>query len=326
MIIVIALYDLLLLVCIVLNTFTMIRYIAYKKYLYYLNHFSSPKKILNILKNKKEFRQTKTTLKSYPYKYTFDPGNICNLRCPGCHTGIKHQEMITPSFMKLNDFKLMFNKVKDYSLSIALYNWGEPFLNKQLFEMISHANENKVGTTLHSNFNHFNQKMADEVIKSKLTHIYLSIDGASQELYSQYRVKGNLEKVIENVKMMVETKKRAKTKLPFITWKFLNFPFNTSEIQKANEISKKIGVNNFEVFYGAIAQVRDIYDQAQEFKDNPKLLDNIKTNCSSLWSSIYLGPDGTVFPCSLSFRESESFGNLLDSDFEKVWNNEKYQI
>jgi len=300
-----------------------LRVTANRKYLYYLNQFATPKKLLNILENRREYKSGKTTLKSFPYKITFDPGNICNLRCPGCHTGIKHPEMLQPRFMKLDNYKLMFNQVKDYALSVALYNWGEPLLNKQIFDIIDYTRSQKVGTTIHSNLNHFNEQMADEIVKSGLTHLYLSIDGASQEVYSQYRVKGHLDQVINNVKLLVEARKKANSKLPFITWKYLVFPFNQHEVSKAKALAMQIGVDNFEVF-NAVIKLTDIYDEADNYRQQPELLKTLIKPCKSLWASIYLEPNGTVFPCSLSFRENESFGNAIDSDFRSVWNNTNY--
>lgn len=300
-----------------------LRVTANRKYLYYLNQFATPKKLLNILENRREYKAGKSILKSYPYKITFDPGNICNLRCPGCHTGIKHPEMLRPAFMKLDNYKTMFNQVKDYALSVALYNWGEPFLNKQIFDIIDYTRSQKVGTTIHSNLNHFNETMADEIVQSGLTHLYLSIDGASQEVYSQYRVKGHLDQVVNNVKLLVEARKKANSKLPFITWKYLVFPFNQHEVTAAKELAMKIGVDNFEVF-NAVIKLTDIYDEADNYRQHPELLKTLTKPCKSLWASIYLEPNGTVFPCSLSFRENESFGNTLDTDFKQVWNNTKY--
>lgn len=128
--------------------------------------------------------------------------------------------------MKYDNFVIMFDKVKDYTLSIALYNWGEPFLNKEIFKMIEYAGKNRVGTTLHSNFNHFNPEMAEQLVRSGLTHLYLSIDGAGNSTYTEYRVKGNLEKVLKNLELLVKAKEKAKSQLPFITWKYLVFPHN----------------------------------------------------------------------------------------------------
>ncbi|MDP2385768.1 MAG: radical SAM protein [Bacteroidota bacterium] len=302
----------------------MIRYTAYRKYLYYLKNYSSFKKVNNILLNNREFYLKKTTLKSLPYQITIDPASHCNLRCPACHTGTKFSEMVKPSFLKFKDFQTILNQVKDHTLSIALYNWGEPFLNKEIFDIISFATENKVGTTMHSNFNHFNEKMADNLVRSGLTHLYLSIDGATQEVYEQYRVKGKLNNVLHNIQLLNDAKKKHNSQLPFITWKYLKFAHNEHEILDAHKIAKTLNVNNFEVF-AAQPVLRDIYDEAKEYELNPGKLQQLKHDCKSLWASLYITPDGTTFPCSLSFRPSESFGNILNEDLSNIWNNISYR-
>lgn len=299
------------------------RTVAYTKYAYYMRKYATVKKIKNLLLNKKELSFGKTTLKSLPYKITFDPSSLCNLRCGGCHTGTKHPEMIKPSVLKFEDFKVMFDKVKDYTLSISLYNWGEPFLNKDIFKIIQYSTENKVGTTLHSNFNHFNEEMAEKLIRSGLTHLYLSIDGASQDIYSIYRIKGNYDVVIKNVETLLRKKKELNSHFPIVTWKYLTFDHNIHQIKQAAQKAEALGVDDFEVFK-ANTSLMDLHQEAQKYIQQPALFKTLPARCNSLWSSIYVGPDGSLFPCSLSFRASESFGNLLHSDLKNIWNNSQY--
>lgn len=297
---------------------------VYTKYARYFFNFGTPKRIGNIMLNHLEYQNKKTILKSRPYKITIDPGNFCNLRCPGCHTGIKHHEMIKPSFLKFDNYKNILDQVKNNALSIALYNWGEPFLNKEIFNIIYYTTENRLGTTVHSNFNQFSEEMAINAVKSGLTHIYLSIDGATQSAYEKYRVKGQIDRVIENLKIMIETRKRMKSKYPIITWKFLVFDHNKHEVQQAMNIAKSIGVDEFEVFI-AHPKLMDIYDEAENYRNDPLLLQSLDSQCKSLWSSLYVNSDGSILPCSLSYRPSESFGNLFQDDLETIWNNEKFQ-
>lgn len=300
------------------------RLTAYRKYLYYLQKFSTPKKLQNVALNKYEYALKKTTLKSFPFKVTIDPSSYCNLKCPACHTGIKHSAMPKPKVLKLEDYKKIFHQVKDYTFSVALYNWGEPFINKEIFDIISYTRENNVGSTMHSNFNIFNEAMADNLVRSGLTHIYLSVDGATQDVYSQYRVKGNLENVINNIKLLNEAKAKHKSIFPLITWKYLKFSHNEHQIEEAKKIAEKLNVNHYEVF-NANQKLKDIYDEANEYQQDEQKLKSLDFNCKSLWQSIYISPKGTVFPCSLAFRESESFGNLLENNFFEVWNNTQFK-
>jgi radical SAM protein with 4Fe4S-binding SPASM domain len=297
--------------------------LVYSKYAYYIKEFGSIPKLKNILINKREKALKSVVLKSKPYQITIDPGNVCNLRCPGCHTGIKHHEMIQPGMLTFNNFKTIFNQLEKYAFSIALYNWGEPLLNKQIFSMIDYAKTHCVGTNIHSNLNILTEQMAIDLVKSGLTHLYLSIDGATQENYVKYRVKGDYNKVLENLSMLTETKKKLGSKYPLITWKFLEFEHNVHEVEDAKKQAIKSGVNNFETFK-AVPKLMDIYDEANEYEKDPQRLQHLNKICHSLWSSIYVNSDGSVLACSLSFREKEVFGNLLQNSLPEIWNNEKY--
>lgn len=296
--------------------------IVYTKYAHYMKNFASSGKLGNILLNRYESGIKRVRMKSRPYKITIDPGNFCNLRCPGCHTGIKHKEMIEPGFLDFDNFKTIFNQVKSYALSIALYNWGEPFLNKRIFDMIAHCTDNGVGTTLHSNFNVFNESMAENAVKSGLTHIYMSIDGASQDAYAKYRVRGNLDNVMNNLSVLLEMRKKYKSKFPIVTWKFLEFEHNAHEKGEARRRAESMGVDAFEAFVGR-PKLTDIYDEAEDYKSSPRK-SNKKESCPSLWSSLYVNSDGSVLPCSLAYRENEVFGNLLKDDLNEVWNNDNF--
>jgi radical SAM protein with 4Fe4S-binding SPASM domain len=294
---------------------------VYSKYAHYLRQFATVKKMSNIALNKFELYQKKSNLKSKPFKITIDPGNFCNLRCPGCHTGIKHTEMITPSFISTENYKIIFDQISDYALSVALYNWGEPFLNKNIFDIISYTSSKSVGSTIHTNFNYFTESMAIDAVKSGLTHVYLSIDGSTQENYVKYRVKGSLDKVLKNLKILLDTKKRLNSKYPLVTWKFLSFAHNKHEINDAKILSEKMGVDAFETFVG-LPKLMDIYDEAELYKNDPSSF-NLGT-CNSLWSSLYVNADGSIMPCSLAYRPNEVFGNLLYDDFDSVWNNMQF--
>lgn len=97
------------------------------------------------------------------------------------------------------------------------------------------------------------------------------------------------------------------------------------ELEAAKRLSKNKGINNFE-FYPASSNVTDIYEEKKKYEANPALLASLPDACKSLWTSIYIQPDGSVMPCSLAFRKTESFGNLLAEDIMSLWNNENYTI
>lgn len=297
---------------------------TYSKYLYYINNCSSPKKIFNYFLNLGEKRLKRIYLRSMPVNLVIEPGNICNLSCPGCVTGARHPDSMPELQLDYAGFKAIFDQIKDYVFSVFLYNWGEPFLIKDIFAMIAYASNSRCGTTVHTNFNIFSNQMAEETIKSRLTHIYLSIDGATQKTYEQYRAGGCLNKVFENIELIVEKKRQLKSNLPFLTWKYLLFPYNADEVRLAEKKSKELGVDAFEIFPANLDSLATFGRAKYYDLKRRKVIDSSVTECNAFWDSLFVYPDGSVLPCCSAFRRKDVFGNILKQPLRQVWNNRDF--
>ena len=297
---------------------------AYFKRLYYLTACSSPKKLYNYLLNKFEKKTGRCILKSLPVQVTFEPCNICNLRCPGCVTGAGHPECAEQGFLSLEKFKHIFDQIKDYIFSVTLHRWGEPFLNKDIFSIIDYASSSRCDTTLHSNFNIFDEDMAIKAIDSRLTHIYLSIDGATQETYQMYRRGGDLSRVFKNIGILTEMKKKRNSVFPLLTWKYLVFPFNAHEIGLAKQKARSLKINSIEFNPGNMDHLATVgvFRHYDPFSKNTET--HFASSCSALWDSIFINPDGKVMPCCRAFREVDVFGDLTTNSLKDVWNNDFY--
>jgi radical SAM protein with 4Fe4S-binding SPASM domain len=298
--------------------------ITYLKYLYYLTCCGSSKKLGNYLLNRFEKKARRSFLKSRPVNILIEPCNICNLKCPGCITGTKHKEAINPQVLDLDRFRQIFDQVREYAFNISLYNWGEPFLNKNIFSIIEYASSSGCATTVHSNFNVFDYSMAEEAVSSGLTHIYLSIDGATQQTYEKYRSGGELARVIENVKLIVSKKESMKRRFPILTWKYLVFPHNVHEIESARQKAKELRVDAFELVRGNIDNVAVFGREETHDLSTGQIMTHQPDFCDSLWDSLIVYPDGSVIPCCQAFRKKDIFGNVLENSVEEVWNNSDF--
>ena len=298
--------------------------ITFLKYFYYLIYYGSPLKLYNFALNKFEKKIKRIHLKSLPINVMIEPANSCNLNCIGCITGTKHREAIQPQVLKFDQFKNYFDQVKDYVFNISLFNWGEPFLNKDIFSIIQYASSNKCGVTVHSNLNIFNEIMAENAITAKLTHIYVAIDGATQETYEKYRRGGDLSQVFRNIELLVDKKRKKNSLFPILTWQYLAFPHNVHEIEEARIRSKQLKMDAFEVFRGNLDNIGTFgfertYDSGE--KDTST---SFKRSCDPLWDTLIIYPDGSVIPCCQAFREKDIFGNVDETSVRNVWNNANY--
>lgn len=276
----------------------------------------------------------------YPHTVSIDPCSLCNLSCALCPAGEgkKGKKLGMMSFV---DYRKIVDELAPYVCAIHLYNWGEPFLNKDIFKMIKYTRRKGIEVHISSNLNHFNKDMASELVEADLNELVISLDGASQETYEQYRKGGNFRRVIGNIKAIVAEKKRQKSEKPRICWKFLVMEQNEHEIEKARKMARELGIEfaigelhpqmDKEVFENIETQIKETKkwlpsneSYSRYDYEKKKVKNELKNSCNWLWSQAVIESDGSVSPCCRIYEEKYCFGNAIKEDFGSIWNNEKY--
>ena len=93
---------------------------------------------------------------------------------------------------------------------ITYYFQGEPFLNPKFLELIQAAKRHRMFTATSTNAHFIDQKNAEEIVESGLDQLIISVDGVTQEVYEQYRVHGDINKVWVATSALVEAKNKLK--------------------------------------------------------------------------------------------------------------------
>lgn len=266
----------------------------------------------------------------YPYWMVVGVTSSCQLECPGCPKGLRLPDHRRKRVMTLNDFKHIMDQVKPYVFNVAFNAWGEAFLNKNIYDMIAYADAQNIGTLVSANLNDLPNNGAERIAKTGLERLVVSIDGATQESYARYRINGNLDKVLTNMRDVVEAKKRLGTELPHIAWQFLLFEHNQDEVAQAQELAKEIGVD--EIYFMTAGnrfdddrfnnQLRDDI-AAKYYKENQA----VEPVCARTWYFMEINSDGGVSPCCdiEAYDGKDDFGNLLTTPLKKIWNSEIYK-
>jgi len=294
---------------------------------------------LNRTLNDREFKDRRVKLRSYPYIIHIDPTNHCNLRCPLCPTG----QGIMPSqgMMSFETFKGIFDQFRMVAYTVQLYNWGEPLLNPEIFRMLRYISRYNIQSLISTNFNiKMTPEVATEMVESGLKTLNVSFDGLTQETYEKYRIRGKVDRVIENIKLLVETKKRLGVRYPQILMQFIPFKHNEHEVVAAAEFAKQIGVDRFHV-QPAIPDMSTVATQkiAKSVEANQNWLaleeQNKRHNggkwiydpeaCHYLWNSAVFRWDGAVYPCCIVYRDEDAFGNIKKLPFSEIWNGPQYR-
>ena len=277
---------------------------------------------------------------SMPKKLALDPTNHCDLKCPLCPTGLG-DKTVDRGLMKLDQFKPVIDSMGKWLQSVDLYSWGEPLLNKSFVEMIRYSAVDKgLRTITSAHLNNLTDEQVEGLAKSGLDKLIVSVDGASQDVYQQYRVGGDIEKVFNNMKRLVDANKKHSSKLG-VVWNFLVMKQNEHQLDMARERAKELGVDiTFSVMRtnlknDILQKVEDnIKEDAQWIPENQdynpydvkeKKRKNPIKFCKRPWMETFVNWNGDVFPCGCVVTENKySMGNVFEKDFSDIWNGAKY--
>lgn len=270
-----------------------------------------------------------------PVSISFEPTTSCNLRCPECPSGLR--AFTRPTGMLEKDFfSQTIDEIHKDLLYLIFYFQGEPYLNTSFLDMVKYASDKGIYTATSTNAHYLNDEAARKTVESGLDRLIISIDGTTQETYKQYRVGGNLEKVIAGAKNIVKWKKELNSKTPFVFFQFLVVKHNEHQIEEIQQLAKEIGVD--EVRFKS-AQVYDYendpnqliptIDKFSRYKKNkdgtytPK--NKLANRCWKLWHANVITWDGLVVPCCFDKDAMHQLGNLKNQSFKTVWNNDNYK-
>lgn len=276
-------------------------------------------------------------ISSLPRRLDIDPGNLCNLRCPLCPTGsgrLAVKQELTP----LERFTQLLDQYPSLE-AVSLFNWGEPFLNPETISMIRYADARGILVDIHSNFSvKVNDDFFDQLAVSGLNTLTLSIDGATQETYEKFRVRGDFNLVISNIKKLMAALARHKISSMRVTWKFIVNRFNEHEIETARAHASLLGVGfqvgkiNLNDYYPNMPQQHSFEERearwlpssvqhTRRFYRSDKRDTHYTGGCLQVIGRPVINPQGSVAPCCYVTEPSGFFGNALTQNFENIWNN-----
>ena len=293
----------------------------------------------NLLKSRVNMALRRGVISNYPAYASIDPASYCQLRCPACPTGLRLGTRASAN-MSWERYKSIIDEVGDYLFRIDLYNWGEPFLNKQTPEFIQYAESKKIRVWVHSNLS---MRLSDDyihrLVRSGLEVLAVSIDGATQETYSIYRRGGDLLLVRENMLRIQAAKKELGLSTPIVVWKYLAFQHNDHEVETARNNYRDWGADGFSVS-GAFMPWIKPYDQqikpstqyncvlAPEGPEGGQRRTRKKgrvRTCSWLYQGLVLNANGKISPCCAIQVEDDDFGEYsVDQGFFRAWNGGRF--
>lgn len=271
-----------------------------------------------------------TIVHGMPLSIGIELTNHCNLKCPEClsGSGLMQRER---GFMDIELYKKIMNELSPYLFSINLYFQGEPMMHPQFFDFLRVINNPR--TVVSTNGHFLDWDSSQEIVKSGLHKLIISLDGIDHESYSAYRINGNFTRVIEGIRNITEAKKKFKSALK-IEIQFLVNRLNEHQIPDAEELAKRYSVNlrlkSMQVINREETDFwmpEKVQFRRYSYKNGEYIIDSsLPDRCARLWFNPVITWDGKVVPCCFDKDAEHVMGDINYETFRQIWRGQKYRI
>ena len=253
--------------------------------------------------------------------------NACNLKCKHCFmlSGKKLENELT-----LEDWMKVLTSFKENGGEFVTFSGGEPLMFKNFPQIISHAHDLGLKSTVLSNGLLWSDKLIHDLALF-IDEIQFSLDGVDEETNSMVRGSGHFEKVVDTIVKFANAGVKTSVATTF-TYDNLNENTQTRYKNLVDLIKEK--TSGKDVFFKLSKKLlpgRDVHFTAEEnekysaiIKDIEKHVDEnadyenflaghtanlVAINCGL--GGISVSSDGNVYFCN-RINEMESFGNVTE--------------
>lgn len=268
-----------------------------------------------------------------PWSATIEPASICQLKCPECLVGtnkIKRKN----KFLADEVYDKILKQINKKTFWLNLYFQGEPLLDVDIFNKISKAHKLKFYTVISTNAQLINEDFATKICQSKLDKIIISLDGITDATYSNYRLGGDIQKVLNGISFI--KKHRQKKSTPIIEVQMLVFSFNENQKKDLKKKALELGADKVVFkspqFYNADNAIKNMSSEKsfQRYSKQKNDEFNLKTkkrkNCFRLWSTIVVTTDGDITSCCYDKMPTHIMGNVAENNIRDIWKGSKFQM
>jgi len=289
----------------------------------------SDDKLANLAKSIDEEKSGASILESKPGHYTFEVTNRCNLRCALCPT--KHNDTDMPKgFMDLDYFKRLIDSVEKYAILLTFQNWGEPLLHPNIIEMVEYASQNSIFTVISSNFSQrLDSSFLERLMHSGLNVLHIDVDGTTQEVYERYRIGGNLDWVLDNLRKVVEIKSKSPGVSTLIETAMIVSSHNEHQLDDYRELMNRYKVDRVEVSRLQLNPNMSLewLPSLEEYRyNNYTIPDGPSNSCERLYNNMIVNWDGRISPCALTYDAKSEFAySPAPALVLEEWNNSFFQ-
>jgi radical SAM protein with 4Fe4S-binding SPASM domain len=270
--------------------------------------------------------------------------NACNLNCIHCisNAGVARQNELH----KKEIFRIIDEAENHNTFTIGLTG-GEPFLRKDIFEIIDYIRKKKINLTITTNGTLLDRKIIEK-IKNKISLLRISLDHSGPIKHDTFRrSSGAFEKTSNAINLLKEYKKYFQVAILTVVSKY-NFHDLSDIIRRFEQLG--IESANFFLFVPAgrgkklekrlgltpklISQFCNLIEKERKKRklkiltDNPLMSiirkDKTMRICPAAITSCFITEKGGVLPCPYFYTLSNVKDNIRNKTLKEIWSNSIY--
>ena len=269
-------------------------------------------------------------VKGMPVSVSTELTNNCNLKCPHCSSG-SGRMLRKKGFMDIDLFKRVIDELGSGLYNVNLYFQGEPMLHPLFFSFIDSCV--KTNSVVSTNGHYLSEANSERIVQSGLCKLIISLDGADQEIYSKYRVNGDVQRVIEGIRNISKAKEKFKSSLKIEVQCLVN-RFNELQIPVIKALTRsvhaKLSLKSMQIISkDEISSWMPVNNRFRRYilkQGSFVLKSSMPDKCARLWFNPVITWDGKVVPCCFDKDAEYVMGDLYQETFAEIWNGPKYRI
>ncbi len=256
-----------------------------------------------------------------------DITDMCNLKCPGCLTGMGYNRG-RQGMMSFEVFQTLIDEAARSTALVVLYNSGEPLLHPDAPKMIRYLSQNRIASIISTNGHFINsRRQAEALVEAGLSVMVVSLSGATQATYERYHRGGRLGQVLEGVRLIRDARARLQRRTPIIIFRFLIMDHNINETAAMKSLAKNAGCDWFE-FRKVNWQAR-LVERPSDISGHGMGPPNRERPGRCLWPWLIsvVNWNGDVYPCCFYRLNLPDMGNTITGKgIKSIWKNKAYNL
>lgn len=262
-----------------------------------------------------------------PLSIIIDISEACNLKCMYCFRA--HSESRDSSYvwkdniMPWEMFQLIVEQIKMFKnmpKKIALSGHGEPLINKRLPEMVRFIKKSipESSIEIHTNGTLLTDKYAIALAESGIDKVNISLQGVTAKKYKDISgIDIDFDTFLHGIRTLYTHKSETKVNIQIVDVAIENDEKRVL-FDLFEPISDNIVINRTVPIWKSVDYepvLKDLEDDVNKYGE----IVPYQKSCSLLFYTLFITPDGDVYPCTQPSM-SLVLGNVKNKSLYECWN------